>query len=75
VKGRRMGIFGSRESLRLLLDANHLSAVVARSEMRMARLKRSRPEPTAALPPPPRSQAIVKSAHSAPVSSGDSHSP
>jgi len=42
VKGRRMGVFASPESIRLLLDDHKLIAVVLRSEMRLARLRKGR---------------------------------
>jgi S1-C subfamily serine protease len=37
VKGRRMGVFGSIESIRLMLDDHKLLAAIARSEARQAR--------------------------------------
>jgi S1-C subfamily serine protease len=71
VKGRRSGVFASRESLRLLLDAHKLSTAVVRSERRMARLRKGRTTvPTAAAPA--RSPAVVKSARS---NNGDTVSP
>ena len=71
VKGRRSGVFASRESLHLLLDAHNLSAAVVRSERRMARLRKGRTTGTTAAAPA-RSPAVVKSARS---NSGDAVSP
>jgi S1-C subfamily serine protease len=39
VKGRKMGVFASRESIRLLLDDHKLNAAIIRSETRQARLR------------------------------------
>jgi S1-C subfamily serine protease len=39
VKGRELGVFASRESIRMLLDDHNLNAVIVRSETRRARLK------------------------------------
>jgi S1-C subfamily serine protease len=71
VKGRRSGVFASRESLRLLLDDHNLSATVVRSEKRMERFRKGRSAgPTAATAA--RSPAVVKSARS---NGGDTLSP
>ena len=48
VKGREMGVFASRESIRLLLDDHKLSAAIVRSEARCARLKSRSPQATTA---------------------------
>jgi S1-C subfamily serine protease len=71
VKGRRSGVFASRESLRLLLDAHNLSTAVVRSEIRMARLRKGRSVGTTASVPA-RSPDVVKSARSP---GGDTFSP
>jgi S1-C subfamily serine protease len=71
VKGRRSGVFASRESLRLLLDAHNLSTSITRSEMRMARMRKGRSAGTIASSPA-RSPAVVKSARSL---GGDTLSP
>jgi hypothetical protein len=42
VKGRRMGVFASPDSIRALLDDHKLRGVIVRSEMRLARLKKGR---------------------------------
>jgi hypothetical protein len=48
VKGKEMGVFASRESVRLLLVDRKLTAVIARSESRRARSKSRSPQVTAA---------------------------
>ena len=63
VKGRRSGIFASRQSIGLLLDAHKLSTVVVRSEIRMARLRKGRSAGTMTSRPAP-SPAVVKPARS-----------
>jgi S1-C subfamily serine protease len=45
VRGRRLGVFASRESIYQLLLEHGLDAVVARSELRLARLARREPAP------------------------------
>jgi S1-C subfamily serine protease len=42
VRGRRMGVFAAGISIRRLLDEHQLTAVILRSELRMARLKKER---------------------------------
>jgi S1-C subfamily serine protease len=59
VKGRRMGVFSSAESIRLLLDAHKLTAVVLRSEMRLARLKKGRSPVAAGSAPEPSKPAVT----------------
>jgi len=44
VKGREMGIFASRESIRLLLADHKLTAAIVRSETRRARLRGRSPQ-------------------------------
>jgi len=44
VKGKEMGVFASRESIRLLLDQNKLTAAIVRSETRRARLRGRLPQ-------------------------------
>jgi S1-C subfamily serine protease len=58
VKGRRMGIFSSPENIRLLLDDHKLTAVVLRSETRLARLKKGR-SPSAKDSSPALSSSVV----------------
>jgi len=48
VKGTEMGVFASRESIRLLLEDHKLNAVIVRSEARRARLKRRSTQASAA---------------------------
>jgi S1-C subfamily serine protease len=71
VKGRRSGVFASRESLRLLLDDHSLSTTVVRSEKRMERLKKGRTAGTTAAAAA-RLPAVVKSAR---TNSSDTVSP
>jgi hypothetical protein len=54
VKGKEMGVFAARESIRLLLVDRKLSAVIARSESRRARSKSRSPQVTAAAHTPTR---------------------
>jgi len=44
VKGKEMGVFASRESIRLLLDDHRLNAAIVRSETRRARLRGRSPQ-------------------------------
>jgi len=48
VKGKEMGVFASRESIRMLLVDRKLSATIARSESLRARLRGRSPQVTAA---------------------------
>jgi S1-C subfamily serine protease len=71
VRGRRSGVFASRESLRLLLEAHDLSSVVVRSESRNSRLRKGRSAGISASRPA-RSPDVVKSVRSL---GGDSVTP
>jgi S1-C subfamily serine protease len=57
VRGKEMGVFASREAIRILLVDRKLSAVIARSESRRARSKGRSPQVTAAAHTPSKSIA------------------